>query len=98
MMMALGHRILLNNRQLAIVVKSTGSKVIYCLLQFMNLKLNAFGPPDLQTLRPSDSQTLRPSDSQTCYLTPNLKVVLERNGSSGVRITDGNDAWLGLSG
>ncbi len=88
------------------MVKSTGSKVIYCLLQFMNLKLNAFGPPDLQTfrlsdlqtLRPSDPQTLRPSDSQTCYLTPNLKVVLERNGSSGVRITDGNDAWLGLSG
>ncbi len=32
------------------------------------------------------------------YLTLNRKVVLERNGSSGVRITDGNDAWLGLSG
>jgi len=64
----------------------------------MNLKLNAFGPPDPLTLRPSDPQTFRISDPQTCYLTLNLKVVLERNGSSGVRITDGNEAWLGLSG
>ncbi len=32
------------------------------------------------------------------YLTPNLKTVLDRNGSTGVRMTDGNAAWFGLSG
>lgn len=32
------------------------------------------------------------------YFTENLNVVLDRNGSSGIRMTDGKAAWFGLSG
>lgn len=83
---------------------STDSRVNYCLLIILRLSQNVSRPLDLQTLRlrplglKPRIRRLADRGPQTIYLTLNLNVVLERNGSSGVRMTDGNEAWLGLSG